>query len=86
MYPHLEDRDTPEIRILRTLYDLNARLLGSQSVEERTVVRSAIVTLRTELLKLIEAMPVMSEEDVRLAQTKTRVELMPLQPIARGSH
>ena len=83
MYPHLEDRDTPEIRILRTLYDLNARLLGSQSVEERTVVRSTIVTLRTELLKLIEAMPVTSEEDVRLYQTTTRVAMMP--PSLRGA-
>jgi hypothetical protein len=64
MYPGPEDRDTAEIRLLRAIYDLNNRIPATASEEERTNLRGSIVALRSELLKLIESMPIFSEADV----------------------
>lgn len=62
------ENDTPEIRLIRTINGLCYRLLYIQEPAARTELRGIISTLRTELAKLVEAMPIPSEEHVRQAQ------------------
>lgn len=78
MLPFHDERDTPEIRLIRTIFELNHRILHPQSAEERTALRATISVLRTELVKLIESMPIMSEEDVVRASTAQSMGLMPM--------
>lgn len=59
-----DDRDTAEIRLMRAITELNQRILMTESPEQRTALRSAVSTLRTELLNLIQSMPIYDEEDV----------------------
>ena len=62
------ERDSAEIRILRAIDDLNFRLLNVPTAETRTELRERIVTLRAEVVKLIEAMPILSEDDILRAR------------------
>lgn len=78
MLPFHDERDTPEIRLMRTIVELNHRILHTPSAEERTALRTTITVLRTELVKLIESMPIMSEEDVVRASTAQGIGLMPM--------
>jgi hypothetical protein len=78
MMPFHDERDTPEIRLMRTIVELNHRILHTQSADERTSLRATITVLRAELVKLIESMPIMSEEDVVRASTAQSMGLMPM--------
>ena len=78
MLPFHDERDTPEIRLMRTIVDLNHRILHTPSAEERTALRTTITVLRAELVKLIESMPIMSEEDVVRTSTAQGMGLMPM--------
>lgn len=78
MLPFHDERDTPEIRLMRTIVELNHRILHTPSAEERTALRTTITVLRTELVKLIDSMPIMSEEDVVRASTAQGMGLMPM--------
>lgn len=78
MLPFHDERDTPEIRLMRTIVELNHRILHTPSAEERTALRTTITVLRAELVKLIESMPIMSEEDVVRASTAQGASLMPM--------
>ena len=77
MLPFSEDRDTLEIRLMRTIVDLNHRILRTPSADDRTALRTTITVLRSELVKLIEAMPIFSEEDARRASTAQAMALVP---------
>lgn len=77
MLPFSDERDTPEIRLMRTLVELNHRILRTQSATDRTALRTTITVLRAELVKLIEAMPIFSEEDARRASTAQTMALVP---------
>lgn len=68
MLPFHVEQDTPEIRLIRTINDLCGRLLYTPEAAARTELRGTIATLRTELGKLVEAMPIPSEEQVRQEQ------------------
>lgn len=78
MMPFHDERDTPEIRLIRTIFELNYRILHTQSADERTALRATIAVLRAELVKLIESMQIMSEEDVVRASTAQSMGLMPM--------
>lgn len=78
MMPFHDERDTPEIRLMRTIVELNHRILHTPSADERTALRATITVLRTELVKLIESMPLMSEEDAMRASTAQGASLMPM--------
>lgn len=78
MMPFHDERDTPEIRLMRTIVELNHRILHTQSADERTALRATLTVLRAELVKLIESMPIMSEEDVVRASTAQSMGLMPM--------
>ncbi len=78
MLPFHDERDTPEIRLMRTIVELNHRILHTPSADERTALRSTITVLRAELVKLIEAMPIVSEEDAKRASTAQGMALVPL--------
>lgn len=78
MLPFHDERDTPEIRLMRTIVELNHRILHTPSAEERTGLRTTISVLRGELVKLLESMPIMSEEDVVRASTAQGMGLMPM--------
>ena len=54
---------------MRSIVELNYRILRTPSASERTALRTSITVLRAELVKLIEAMPIVSEEDVVRAST-----------------
>lgn len=56
--------ETAEIRLLRCIQDLNNRLLGADSIAQRDSLRSTIEVFRGELIKLVEALPVYSEDDL----------------------
>lgn len=73
-----EDRDTPEIRLMRTIVELNHRILHTQSASDRTALRASVTVLRSELIKLIESMPIFSEEDARRASTAQGMALVPV--------
>lgn len=75
-YP--EEYETPEIRLMRTIVELNHRVLHTQSAEDRTALRATITVLRVELIKLIESMPIMSEDDVVRASSAQNMALMPM--------
>lgn len=75
-YP--EEYETPEIRLMRTIVELNHRVLHTQSTEERTALRATITVLRVELVKLIESMPIMSDDDVVRASSAHNMALMPM--------
>lgn len=77
MMPFHDERDTPEIRLMRTLVELNHRILHTPSADERTALRTTITILRTELIKLIEVMPIFSEEDARHAAAAQGMALIP---------
>ena len=64
-----DERDSAEIRLMRSIVELNIRILQTPSASERTALRTTISVLRGELVKLIEAMPIMSEDDVTRATT-----------------
>ena len=78
MMPFHEERDTAEIRLMRTIVELNHRILHTPSAEDRTALRATVTVLRSELIKLIESMPIMSEEDVVRASTAQSMSLMPM--------
>ena len=78
MLPFHDERDTPEIRLMRTIVELNHRILHTPSSDDRTALRSTVTVLRGELVKLIEGMPLASEEDVKRANTAQSMGLMPL--------
>ncbi len=69
MMPFHDERDSAEIRLMRSIVELNFRILQTPSASERTALRTTISVLRAELVKLIEAMPIMSEDDVTRATT-----------------
>ena len=77
LMPFHDERDTPEIRLMRTVVELNHRILHTPSADERTALRSAVTVLRMELVKLIDTMPIISEEDVRRANTAQGMGLIP---------
>ena len=64
-----DERDSAETRLMRSIVELNIRILQTPSASERTALRTTISVLRAELVKLIEAMPIMSEDDVTRATT-----------------
>ncbi len=64
-----DERDTAEIRMMRAMTELNHRILVTQSPEMRSVLRSAASNLRSELILLIQAIPIWDEEDVRRVQS-----------------
>lgn len=68
MMPPTMERETAEIRLLRTIDDLNHRLLLTREATDRTAIRASIAVLKAELLKLIEAMPILSEAEIAQAQ------------------
>ena len=72
------ERDTAEIRILRAIEDLNFRILNVTTEDERTNLRGSIVALRAEVVKLIEAMPIVSEDDVRRARAQQGLAIAPM--------
>lgn len=78
MLPFHDERDTPEIRLMRTLVELNHRILHTPSADERTALRSTVTVLRAELVKLIEGMPIVSDEDAKRASTAQGMSLMPM--------
>jgi len=79
MRPFHDERDTPEIRLMRTIVELNHRILYTASPNERTALRTTVTVLRAELVKLIESMPIVSEEDARRAMTAHGLALSPMQ-------
>ena len=83
MMPFHDERDSAEIRLMRSIVELNHRILHTSSAGERTALRATITVLRTELVKLIEAMPIVSEDDVARANTVQSMGLMPM--TLRGS-
>jgi len=78
MMPFHDERDSAEIRLMRSIVELNHRILHTSSAGERTALRATITVLRTELVKLIEAMPIVSEDDVARANTVQTMGLMPM--------
>ena len=78
MLPLYEERETPEIRLMRTIVELNHRIFHTPSSDDRTALRATITVLRTELLKLIESMPIVSEEDAKRASTAHGMGLPPI--------
>lgn len=78
MLKYPEEYETPEIRLMRTIVELNHRVLHVQSAEERTALRATITVLRVELVKLFESMPIMSEDDVVRASSAQNMGLMPM--------
>jgi hypothetical protein len=54
---------------MRSIVELNHRNLHTPSTREWTELRTTITVLRAELVKLIEAMPIFSEDDVARAST-----------------
>lgn len=78
MMPLHEELDTPEIRLMRTIVALNHRILHTPSADERTALRSTITVLRAELVKLIEAMPLVSEEEAKRASASQGMGLLPM--------
>ena len=79
MLPFHDERDTPEIRLMRTIVELNHRILYTSSPDERTALRTTLTVLRAELVKLIESMPIVSEEDAKRALTAQGMALVPMQ-------
>ena len=69
MMPFQDERDSAEVRLMRSIVELNYRILRTPSPSERTALRMSITVLRAELVKLIEAMPIVSEDDVERAST-----------------
>ena len=69
MMPFHDERDSAEIRLMRSVVELNHRILHTPSANERTALRTTLTVLRAELVKLIEAMPIFSEDDVARAST-----------------
>ena len=63
---------------MRTIVELNHRILHTPSPSDRTALRATSSVLRTELLKLIESMPIVSEEDAKRASTAHGVCLTPI--------
>ena len=57
-----DEHDTAEIRMMRALGELNQRILMTPDPAQRTLL--TVATLRAELIKLIEAIPIHSEADV----------------------
>jgi hypothetical protein len=79
MLPFHDERDTPEIHLMRTIVELNHRILHTASPDERTALRATVTVLRAELVKLIESMPIVSEEDAKRALTAQGIALVPMQ-------
>jgi hypothetical protein len=80
MHPEL-DNDCTEIRLIRSLAELNFRLLRTRDPNARTHLRETMQVLRQELIKLVENFPIYSESEVKEAQATPG--LMPLGATAR---
>ena len=64
------DMDTDEIRILRAITELNNRIMTCHTTpEQRTILRASIESLRRELISLVEAIHIYSEDDVHAARS-----------------
>lgn len=64
MTPLHPEYETAEIRLLRCIQDLNARVLAADSPAARDSLRETIEVFRGELLKLVKALPVYTEDDI----------------------
>ena len=80
----LDERDTAEIRMMRAITELNHRILMTPSPELRTVLRSAASNLRSELIVLIQAIPICDEEDAIRVQAQA-AHRGPVTPLMIGS-
>lgn len=61
------DSETTEIRLLRSIIELNARIMMAPTLERRTLLRGTAHALRTELLNLIQQIQIPDESDVAMA-------------------
>jgi len=62
--------DTAEIRLLRAIIELNNRIIiHATTPEQRAILRGSIENLRRELISLVEAIQIYSEDDVRAARS-----------------
>ena len=52
MMPFQDERDSAEVRLMRSIVELNYRILRTPSASERTALRTSITVLRAELVKL----------------------------------
>lgn len=76
--------ETPETKLLLAIYELSHRILHAPEPQDREELRSTIETLREQLVKLINMIPVPTEIDV-LESKKAQAHLMlprpPLLPV-----
>jgi len=64
MGPYDIERETTEIRLLRSIMELNARIMMAPTLEQRTLLRGTATILRMELLVLIHSIQIPDESDV----------------------
>jgi hypothetical protein len=72
MYGPNDPQDTAEIRLMRSIGELNHRILVAPDPAQRTQLRLTLATLRAELVKLIESTPIHSEADVEAFRASHR--------------
>ena len=63
------EMDTAEIRLLRAISELSARLFRCEP-GQRDALRETIQVLKRQLLKLIDELPVPSDLDIQRAQAE----------------
>ena len=76
MLPFHDERDTPEIRLMRTIVDLNHRILHTPSAEERTALRTTITVLRREARKPGSAFYFRGGEPIRAQRAAAAAQLV----------
>lgn len=72
------DNELAEVKLFRAILELNHRILHTPTLDERTALRSAVSVLRTELIKLLDALRIPSEDEVKRAQSDRPPYLVPL--------
>lgn len=61
--------ETAEIKLYRALLEINHRVLLTTGDAERSELRATAETLRGELVKLVQAIPIPTEQDIQRAHT-----------------
>lgn len=79
MHAPYPGQETSEAKLLNAIYELSHRILHAPEPEYRAELRSTIETLREQLVKLVNLIPVPTEIDV-LEFKKAQAHLMSPRP------
>lgn len=81
MHGHCYTHESSEAKLLHSIYELTQRILHAEDRAYRDELRSVVQTLREQLIKLVQSIPVPTEIDVLEAKKAQSLMMGPRPPL-----